>query len=41
MSASDRVLSWLVTGPLGRLVAFVLDLATALTHALLRRGRDA
>jgi len=40
MSPRDRLLAWLVTGPLGRLVAFVLDLAAALFNAVRRRGSD-
>jgi hypothetical protein len=41
VSSRDRFLSWLVTGPVGRLVAFILDLGAALANATLRRGRDA
>ena len=37
----DRIGAWLVTGPVGRLVAFVLDLCSALIKALRDRGRDA
>jgi hypothetical protein len=33
----DRFLAWLVTGPAGRLVAFVLDLGALLWHAARRR----
>jgi len=33
----DRFLAWLVTGPVGRLVAFVLDLGALLWHAAQRR----
>jgi hypothetical protein len=36
---TDRLRAWLVTGPLGRLVAFVLDFSAALGRTLLRRGR--
>jgi hypothetical protein len=32
------VLAWLVTGPVGRLAAFVIDLCTALAKAALRRS---
>jgi hypothetical protein len=32
-----RVKAWLVTGPLGRGLAFMVDLAVALRHGLLRR----
>jgi hypothetical protein len=35
----DRVLAWLVTGPLGRLFAFLFDLGAALVGAAQRRGR--
>ncbi|HZA90292.1 MAG TPA: hypothetical protein VE401_08665 [Solirubrobacterales bacterium] len=37
MRSRDRFAAWLVTGPVGRLVAFVLDFAAALIHAV--RGR--
>jgi hypothetical protein len=33
----DRLAAWLVTGPLGRLAAFVLDLGGALFDAARRR----
>jgi hypothetical protein len=33
---SDRVLAWIVTGPVGRFIAFFLDLG-ALAWAALRR----
>jgi hypothetical protein len=36
----ERILAWLVTGPVGRLVAFVLDLGAALIQAFRERGRD-
>ena len=39
MTARDRFLAWLVTGPLGRLIAFLLDLAAALLDAGRRRSR--
>jgi hypothetical protein len=32
------MLAWLVTGPVGRLVAFVIDLCAALARAALRRS---
>jgi hypothetical protein len=35
----DRIGAWLVTGPVGRLVAFVLDFAAALIAAVRRRRR--
>jgi hypothetical protein len=35
----DRIGAWLVTGPVGRLVAFVLDFAAALIDAVRRRRR--
>ncbi|HYH60928.1 MAG TPA: hypothetical protein VD766_03590 [Solirubrobacterales bacterium] len=37
MSASDRLLAWLVTGPIGRVVAFFGDLGAALGGWALRR----
>jgi hypothetical protein len=37
MSASDRLAAWLVTGPVGRLVAFACDLAVALTRGLINK----
>ncbi|MGH2962734.1 MAG: hypothetical protein ACRDL3_11175 [Solirubrobacterales bacterium] len=37
MGVAERLLTWLVTGPVGRLVAFVLDLAAALIDAARRR----
>jgi hypothetical protein len=37
VSARDRLLSWLVTCPLGRGVAFVLDFGAALLQALRTR----
>lgn len=40
MSVSDRLLAWLVTGPLGRGAAFALDLGTLLVRALRRRSPD-
>jgi hypothetical protein len=38
LSLRDRFLSWLVTGPVGRLVAFVLDLGALIARSTLRRG---
>jgi len=38
LSLPDRFLSWLVTGPVGRFVAFVLDLSAMLVRIVLRRG---
>jgi hypothetical protein len=38
LSLRDRFLSWLVTGPVGRLVAFVLDLGALVYRTVLRRG---
>lgn len=37
MSVRDRLAAWLVTGPLGRLVAFVCDLAVALTRGAINK----
>jgi hypothetical protein len=39
LSARDRFLAWLVTGPVGRLVAFVLDFTTALVRGTINRLR--
>jgi hypothetical protein len=39
MTLRDRVGAWLVTGPVGRLVAFVLDFGAALLDAVRRRAR--
>jgi hypothetical protein len=33
----DRLLAWLVTGPIGRVVAFVVDLGAALMSGAARR----
>jgi hypothetical protein len=37
----ERAAAWVVTGPAGRAVAFVLDLGAALIAAAGRRGRGA
>jgi len=37
LRTSDRFLAWLVTGPVGRLVAFVLDLGALAWHSARRR----
>jgi hypothetical protein len=34
----ERFLAWLVTGPVGRLVAFVLDLGALAWNAVRRRA---
>jgi hypothetical protein len=39
LTARDRFLAWLVTGPVGRLVAFVLDYLTALARGAINRLR--
>jgi hypothetical protein len=39
LTIRDRVLAWIVTGPIGRLYAFVADLAVYLCRAALRRFR--
>jgi hypothetical protein len=39
VSISDRVAAWLVTGPVGRLVAFVCDLAVALGRGAIKKWR--
>jgi len=33
----DRLAAWLVTGPVGRLVAFVADLAVALARGAINK----
>ena len=38
MSALDRALAWLVTGALGRGLAFAVDFGAALRTMLRRRG---
>jgi hypothetical protein len=38
LSLRDRFLSWLVTGPVGRFVAFFLDFGEMIVRAALRRG---
>jgi hypothetical protein len=39
LTLCDRFLSWLVTGPLGRGLAFVLDLAALAWRIVRRRDR--
>ena len=39
LAARDRFLAWLVTGPVGRFVAFVLDFAAALARGATNRLR--
>ena len=39
ISRRDRMLAWLVTGPLGRFSAFVLDLGSALVASARRTQR--
>jgi hypothetical protein len=39
LSTRDRAFAWIVTGPVGRLVAFVADLGVYAWHALRRRTR--
>jgi hypothetical protein len=39
MTVRDRFLAWLVTGPVGRFTAFLLDLGGALIAAGRRRVR--
>jgi hypothetical protein len=38
LSLKDRFLSWLVTGPVGRFVAFVLDVGALPVRTAFRRG---
>jgi hypothetical protein len=37
MGMRDRLAAWLVTGPVGRFVAFVCDLAVALTRGAITK----
>jgi len=37
LSAADRLRAWLVTGPLGRLAALVIEFGAALGRAVRRR----
>jgi hypothetical protein len=39
-SATDRLVAWFATGPVGRFVAFWLDLGAALLNGLRRRRAD-
>jgi hypothetical protein len=39
MGSAMRLRAWLVTGPLGRAVAFVIDLTVVLRRGLLDRRR--
>ena len=39
LSALDRGRAWLVTGPVGRAVAFAIDFVAAFARLLLPRGR--
>jgi hypothetical protein len=41
MTIRDRFLSWLVTGPVGRLVALVIDFVAMLINAARRRDPGA
>jgi hypothetical protein len=38
LTLRDRFLSWLVTGPVGRFVAFFLDLGALIVRTVVRRG---
>jgi hypothetical protein len=38
LTAADRARAWIVTGPLGRGIAFGLDFTAALGRMLRRRG---
>jgi hypothetical protein len=40
LSARDRFLAWIVTGPVGRFVAFFWDLGAALVGGAARRARE-
>ena len=37
LTARDRFLAWLATGPVGRLVAFVLDFGAALLRGVVTK----
>jgi hypothetical protein len=39
LAARDRLLAWLVTGPVGRLVAFLLDLTAAVVRGAINKLR--
>ncbi len=39
LSTRDRLLAWVVTGPVGRGVAFAIDLTAALIGGAMRRLR--
>jgi hypothetical protein len=39
LALRDRAFAWLVTGPAGRLAAFVADLGAALLRAAVNRAR--
>jgi hypothetical protein len=39
LAPSNRIKAWLVTGPLGRGLAFAIDFAVAVRRGLLRRRR--
>jgi hypothetical protein len=39
LTARDRFLAWLVTGPVGRFAAFVLDLGAASLQGLVNKLR--
>jgi hypothetical protein len=39
LAARDRLLAWLVTGPVGRLAAFVVDLGAILARGAINRLR--
>jgi hypothetical protein len=39
MGIQDRLAAWLVTGPVGRFVAFVADLGVALVRGAINKWR--
>ena len=41
LSTKDRFLAWIVTGPVGRAVAFIADLAVLAWRSLRRKGPEA
>lgn len=38
--ATNRLLAWFLTGPIGRIVAFIADLGVALAQAALKKARN-
>ncbi|HEY8465369.1 MAG TPA: hypothetical protein VIL04_01040 [Solirubrobacterales bacterium] len=40
LSSAERFAAWVLTGPIGRVIAFVGDLGAALAHAAVRAVRE-